>query len=235
MPRLRERLLVRPYASPHRPYTRRNITNISSKNAAVRELEVERKFALTPSSLAYLKSKDACSKFDSYMHLGRKSTHDIYFDRNGTLMSKGLYVRRRDGLWEAKVRVGGDFINSSFREINDVDSIRKEITKYSVGVGINRAIEEMLCPCADFVTERESWMINGFKIDVDTTDFGHTVGEVELTKYLSTEDGTAREQELILVMDTEIETFMKFYPQVFLVGEPLGKLSAYFKQIHNKT
>jgi hypothetical protein len=41
----------------------------------------------------------------------------------------------------------------------------------------------MLKPYAEFVTERESWMINGrFKVDVDITDFGYIVGEVELIR-----------------------------------------------------
>jgi hypothetical protein len=45
------------------------------------------------------------------------------------------------------------------------------------------SIEEMLAPCAEFVMDREAWIIDGrFKVDVDTTDFGHIVGEAELTR-----------------------------------------------------
>jgi thiamine-triphosphatase len=52
------------------------------------------------------------------------------------------------------------------------------------------SIEEILEPCADFVTERESWIIDGrFKVDVDITDFGHMVGEVELTRTLRSTNG----------------------------------------------
>jgi thiamine-triphosphatase len=58
------------------------------------------------------------------------------------------------------------------------------------------SIEEMLEPCAEFVTERESWMMDGrFKVDVDTTDFGHIVREVELTGTLQSANGEHGEEE----------------------------------------
>jgi hypothetical protein len=33
------------------------------------------------------------------------------------LFSKGVYIRRRNGHWEAKIRTGGNFINSAFTEV----------------------------------------------------------------------------------------------------------------------
>lgn len=62
----------------------------------------------------------------------------------------------------------------------------KEVIEENLAVTADGpSIEEILSPCAEFVTERESWMIaTDFKVDVDTTDFGHNVGEVELIRTL---------------------------------------------------
>lgn len=77
-------------------------------------------------------------------------------------------------------------------------------------------------------------MIDGrFKVDVDIIDFGHIVGEVELTgtlRYANGEHGEEEEQEekkLKQKMDQDIKAFMRSYLQAFPAGRPLGKLSAY--------
>ncbi|KAK9418680.1 putative Pyrroline-5-carboxylate reductase dimerization domain-containing protein [Seiridium unicorne] len=62
----------------------------------------------------------------------------------------------------------------------------------------------MLKSCADFVTDGESRMIDGkFRVYVDTLDFGHIMGEVELTELLQSvgreygkEEELGREEEL---------------------------------------
>jgi thiamine-triphosphatase len=80
------------------------------------------------------------------------------------------------------------------------------------------SIEEILEPCAKFVTERESWIIDGrFKVNVDTTDFGHIVREVELTEtFRSANSEHSEEKEgekLKQEMDQDIKAFMQSYPQ----------------------
>ena len=81
-------------------------------------------------------------------------------------------------------------------------------------------------------------MIDGrFKVDVDTTDFGHIIGEGELTRTLQCANGEHGEEEeekgkkLKEKMDQEIKAFMQSYPQAFPAGRPLGKLSAYFHRL----
>jgi thiamine-triphosphatase len=70
--------------------------------------------------------------------------------------------------------------------------IKQNLTVSADGLGI----EEILEPCAEFVTERESWIIDGrFKVDVDTTDFGHIIREVELTRTLQCANGEHGEEE----------------------------------------
>jgi len=84
------------------------------------------------------------------------------------LFSKGVYIRRRNGHWEAKIRTGGDFINSAFTEIDGNNAV-KEVIEQNLTVSADGvSIQEMLEPCAEFVTERESWMIDGrFKVEED--------------------------------------------------------------------
>ena len=77
-----------------------------------------------------------------------------------------------------------------------------------------------------------------FKVDVDTTDFGHIAGEVELTGTLrpASEHGEEEEEreKLKQEMDQDINAFMQSYPEAFPAGRPLGKLSAYFRWIRGR-
>lgn len=219
------------------------LASTHSGGARIRRLEVERKFLATPVAVSYLRSNDGGSRFKKRESLGMQTTHDIYYDNgNGLLFSKGVYVRRRNGHWEAKIRTGGDFINSAFTEVDGDNAVKQAVKQHLTVLDDGLGIEEMLEPCAEFVSERESWMIDGrFKVDIDTTDFGHTVGEVELTVALPHANGeNAKEEEgekekrLKEKMNQEIQAFMKFYSEVFPAGRPLGKLSAYFHRLNRK-
>jgi thiamine-triphosphatase len=215
-----------------------DIVSLHSANTQLRRLEVERKFLATPAAISYLRSNGGGSAFKEFTPLGNTTIHDIYYDRNGCLFSKGVYVRLRNGQWEAKVRAGGDFINSAFTEIDGKHAV-KEVVEQNLGSSADgRNIEEMLFCCAEFVTERESWVLEGrFNVDVDTTDFGHVVGEVELLRFLENlkgEDGEGekeRVKKLRAEMDREIEAFMISHPQAFPAKRPVGKMSAYFQQV----
>jgi thiamine-triphosphatase len=144
------------------------------------------------------------------------------------------------GVWEAKIRAGGDFINSAFMEVDGNNAVKEVISQNLTVSADGLSIEEMLEPCAEFVTKRESWMMDSrFKVDVDTTDFGHMIGEVELTgtlRYANGENGEEEEEreKLKQKMDQDIKAFMQSYPQAFPAGRPLGKLSAYFRWIRDR-
>ena len=93
-----------------------------------RRLEVQRKFFVTPAAITSLCSNGAGSRFNRYESLGKQTTHDIYYDRNHALFSKGVYIiRRRNGQWEAKVRTGGDSIHSALREIDGNGPVKEVI------------------------------------------------------------------------------------------------------------
>jgi thiamine-triphosphatase len=97
----------------------------------------------------------------------------------------------------------------------DGNNAIKEVIEQNLTVfidGLN--IEEILEPCAEFVTERESWMMDGkFKVDVDTIDFGHIVGKVELTRIFRFANGEHSKEEeerekLKQEIDYDIKAFM---------------------------
>jgi hypothetical protein len=97
-----------------------NIASTHSGRVQIRRLEVERKFLVTPVAVSYLRSNSGGSRFKKHESLGKQTTQDTYYDRNGLLFSKGVYIRRRNGHWEAKIRTDGDFINSAFTEVDQI-------------------------------------------------------------------------------------------------------------------
>jgi len=141
---------------PRISYYFNKIASTHSGKVHIHRLEVERKFLVTPGAISYLRSNGGGSRFKKYKSLGKQTTHDTYYDRNGLLFSKGVYIRRRNGHWEAKIRTGGDFINSAFTEI-DGNNAAKEVIEQNLTVSADGvSIEEMLEPCAEFAMKRES-------------------------------------------------------------------------------
>lgn len=194
-------------------------------------LEVERKFhSLAVRELA---STQANPSFLSIQPRSPRTIHDEYYDRHNLLSSAGVWVRRRNGQWEAKIKKGGTYINSRFQELSDHHDIAKcvaEITGSRDSVNTQFGLERI----ADLITFRKSWIADGeFKITVDTTDFGHVVGEVELEQRMklvrSAHDDTEQEMKKIMrEMDLRIAEFMERYSWAFHPGIPKGKLTAYF-------
>jgi thiamine-triphosphatase len=196
-------------------------------------LEVERKFR----SLAVrdLTAASGIPPFQSLRPLGKSIIHDIYYDRGQLLSSAGLWVRQRNGSWEAKVKKGGNFTNSRFEELSDPLRISHAI-KALTGINPTGIKCFGLEPIADLTTVRRSWMANqDFKIVEDEMDFGYVVGEVELQHELSGDcesklDNEERKAEVMQEMDEKIGRFMSKYSWAFCQGEPEGKLTAYFKK-----
>jgi thiamine-triphosphatase len=113
-----------------------------------------------------------------------------------------------------KIRTGNDFINLAFMEVDGNNAI-KEVIEQNLTVFINGFnIEEILEPCAEFITKRESWIMDGkFKINVDTIDFRYIVGKVELTRIFRFINGEYSKEEeerekLKQEIDYDIKAFM---------------------------
>jgi thiamine-triphosphatase len=196
-------------------------------------LEVERKFC----SLAVkdLASNTGQPAFRSIRALTQQTIHDAYYDNpSGSLISAGIWVRRRNGLWEAKVKRGGDYTNSMFEELTGVELVRRCVMDV---IGKEACEKDLfgLNTIATLSTVRQSWIAdNEFKIVFDTMDFGHTVGEVELqeeVQFTATANSLIEQQkrEKMKEMDKRIEAFMNKYSWAFHLGTPKGKLMAYFE------
>jgi thiamine-triphosphatase len=205
-------------------------------------LEVERKFY--PSAVALIARNAGSPPLKKFTSLPTTTFTDTYFDLKTTLRDKGVWLRRRDNDWEMKVKTGGDFINSSFQEISGTEEIDQALKKYFSHAfmsisdttscstkGRNMQGTFGLSPFAKITTTRQAWTAQSdsdhtLQIVVDTTDFGHKVGEVELAW-----DGvdTAAKDASRLKMDQIISTFMHHHKWAFPDGECQGKLTAYFE------
>lgn len=195
-------------------------------------LEIERKFCCNPDSFDILRKNSGVPPFQKLLYHGRSSFNDTYYDQDGILSSKGIWVRRRNNEWQAKLRQGGNFIQSRFKEVSGRNTVRGLLEESNIKVDIDAA-DLGLSTIASINTLRHKWRANDiFEIVLDSTDFGHMVGEVELECVVT---GDARaEVQASNEMDELIETFMQKYAWAFPPGKVVGKLSAYFAWKKNR-
>ncbi|KAL8784927.1 MAG: hypothetical protein Q9213_003669 [Squamulea squamosa] len=189
--------------------------------AAKRLLEVESKFLFNPSLVATFQSNKGCPAFKRLEALGTHSFIDTYYDHRDILSKNGIWLRQRTSsgfeLLEAKVRISGNFSRSTFDEIIDhkqiTDTIRPHLPQFNMkkqNLGLHLL--------AKYTTTRQEFRADDrFTVVLDRTDFGHSVGEVELKM----EDEAEAHQE--------IDLFMARYPWFFTNGKAEGKLEAYFR------
>ena len=199
----------------------------------LRLLEVERKFCSTGPSALF--TNIGPPPFRRLNYHGSRIIHDKYFDFGHLLRLKGIYVRQRNSSWEAKVKKGGSSINSQFEEVNSESEIASFVHDIA-GLTENLSVRNDfgLYVVAEIRTKRLSWTADDkFKIVLDTTDFGHEVGEVALEKWTDTEDRSEEDVKGRAEMDKEIAAFMEQYSWAFPRGNPKGKLSAYFEMAEN--
>ncbi|KAL8761351.1 MAG: hypothetical protein Q9184_002516 [Pyrenodesmia sp. 2 TL-2023] len=187
--------------------------------AAKRLLEIESKFVFKPWLVAKLQSNGGSPAFKHLEALGTRKFTDTYFDHQDILSNHGIWLRKRTNnqltVLEAKVRISGDFARSTFDEITDRQAITNLIRPYFPQFSEGR--EDYGLPVlAKFMTTRQDFRADGkFGIMLDYTDFGHSIGEVEL---MAEDEETAHR---------EIDAFMLRYPWFFEKGTPEGKLAAY--------
>lgn len=203
-------------------------------------LEVERKFCgLT---IPLLTVNAGTPAFRSLDFLGEQTFKDVYFDRLDKLSSNGIWVRKRqwegaEATWEAKVRKGGTFNNSAFEELTDTTAVARSvetITGRHEPATRNFGLDTL----AILSTCRKSWLADGhFKIVLDSTDFGHEVGEVELERRVTPPPSHRHADEIetwkhniTKEMDRQIQAFMERYRWAFRPGVPRGKLTAFFER-----
>lgn len=191
-------------------------------------LEVERKFRRLAAKT--LTREGGVPPFRSLQSLPIKTIHDIYYDKADILYNAGTWVRRRNGQWEAKIRLGGDLVNSRFEELKGAREIAACVRRI-MGNDIEEDCNFGLVTMAEFTTTRETWVADGeFSIVRDRTDFGHEVGEVELQAEVDAL--TENEKKRVMAgMDERIGQFMERYSWAFVQGKAVGKLTAYAKMV----
>ncbi|PSN63800.1 hypothetical protein BS50DRAFT_637157 [Corynespora cassiicola Philippines] len=198
-------------------------TNIYPRLSSSCHLEIECKFAPTSHSLHLLRTNKGTPPFKSFNPLPTASFTDTYLDTlSRTLMSQGIYIRMRNGFLSAKVRHAGDYTNSRCTETSCEAEVRALCRAGFRAVDAEERGIEDLEEVAEIWTMREQWDIEGFRVVVDRTHWGHVVGEVEV-------EGPVAEVGDEDVADGRIERFMKEYEWAFPKGEAVGKLSAFLE------
>ena len=137
-------------------------------------IEVEKKFAVQENELARL-------THGAYF-LGEEKHTDVYYDTaDHALTKRSIWLRERSEKFELKfpmdIRERGV---TSYDEIENDTAIAQKL-----GFPTGRKLGDVLVslgysPFATITTARSKYEKEGFRIDVDRTDFGHSVVEVEL-------------------------------------------------------
>ncbi|KAL8589947.1 hypothetical protein ACOMHN_024034 [Nucella lapillus] len=150
-------------------------------------IEVERKFTLTGNTEEQLKSLGA------RLHK-EKSFTDVYYDNDEfSIIVSDCWLRRRNDSWEAKVpltpqKAGAIFSPASqYKEISN----EREISRWLVDhLGMDRWMRgdpvdllvqaAGLAEFAKFNTTRRSYTLPSCMVDLDLTDNGFQVGEIDV-------------------------------------------------------
>ncbi|KAL5021149.1 hypothetical protein ScPMuIL_000304 [Solemya velum] len=150
----------------------------------VKKIEIERKFKVPKNSHV----KFAAIGADLIIE---KTFTDVYYDNlNYSLTLQNCWFRNRNSVWELKVPVlTGEklLFSTQYREITDT----KEIIEYLSAVipdGRQSKVKPMqdvlvdlgLVAFATITTTRQTYALPHCTIDVDLTDFGFSVGEIEV-------------------------------------------------------
>ena len=137
-------------------------------------IEVEKKFLLTEEEIEKL-LLDA-------VFLEEIELEDVYYDKESLeLIKADKYLRKRNGKYEFKIPVGvrEEFDVDRYFELEDEDSILKELNLE--GGSIEKEMSKVgLVPLATIRSVRRKYKHGDFGIDIDKTDFGYSIVEIEV-------------------------------------------------------
>lgn len=139
-------------------------------------IEVERKFVIQDSNPAFLQKSKA-------RFLGEIINTDTYYDdEEFSLTTKNIWIRKRNDKFELKKPFAQNLIDR-FEEIIDERAIRKYLDLPDNLPMESALAEKNYTPFLTYKTNRISYSIPPFKIDLDYVNFGkwdYRVGEIEL-------------------------------------------------------
>ena len=155
---------------------------VPHQSIAKEPIEVERKFSITTDCLLRLNAIGAS--------LMKENTFtDIYYDdRLYTLTRSGIWLRRRNSSWEMKVK-NNDYqsMTTMFREVSEDHKIIAyletffEMTESKRYTDVSELVNDLeLVEFATLTTNRMTYSHPECTIDLDLTDFGFQVGEIEV-------------------------------------------------------
>lgn len=137
-------------------------------------IEVEIKVPISENNVALL--------IDGADFIGEKTQRDKYYDnKEYDLTTKSIWLRDRNGSFELKypIETFEPGLSNRYKEYESDEEI-KEVLSLSNTLSIEDAISEAgYFPFSDYVTVRKSYKNNEFRIDVDETNFGYSLCEVE--------------------------------------------------------
>ncbi|MCC6323421.1 CYTH domain-containing protein [Candidatus Nomurabacteria bacterium] len=131
-------------------------------------IEVEKKFKPTEEQLKAI--------LEGAVFLGKVINHDIYYDYPDYRMyKKEIRLRNRNGNFELKI--GDDAVKGVAEEIEGEENIQKYL---KLEEQLSEFIEKNLVEIINYKTSRDKYKKDDFSIDVDSTDFGYDMVEIEL-------------------------------------------------------
>lgn len=154
-----------------------------------KQIEIEIKFHFTKEDVENI------AKFATF--ISKDSFTDSYFDTKDYMLTKNnFWLRKREENFELKIPTPNSSKNGifSYQEITNFSSLEYEISQVlQIKKSLRELIkEEILLPYCTFTSYRKKYKYNEFTFDFDETDFGFSIGELEI---IVTEDSLKQGQE----------------------------------------
>ncbi len=138
--------------------------------------EVEKKFILTKEQEKALT--------EGAQFLGEKKFTDIYYDDlNYILTGQDLWLRQRDGKFELKIPMNKKLkerVSDQYKELETDGEILEYFQPGAGGTLMEFMAKNEFNPFCTVTTTRRKYKKDGFGIDLDLTDFGYNIAEIEL-------------------------------------------------------
>ncbi|KAJ6256199.1 Thiamine-triphosphatase [Drechslerella dactyloides] len=183
--------------------------------------EVERKFLFTLANAAKFYSNKSIPPFASVVFKGLMTHNDRYYDTEFYDLDRhNVWARVRNGNWQAKRLISGSHEKAVYEESKGYQSLVDTMRDLGLKEWEDlKAGNFVLHNIAEFGTERKNYIVDEkFKIVLDSTSFGYSVGEVELK-------GGDYEQ-----CGNQIDEFIAKHQWFFdTTGEVKSKLKAYWE------
>lgn len=156
-------------------------TDGSFKVTPLQPVEVERKFKVTADT------KIKLVEIGAELHKEKVFLDKYYDNPDYSLTLKDCWLRQRNESWELKV-VNGQFtkLASQYQEITETNEIADFLVNHFhrldlKGLAVDLVIKKLdLQPFVEYTTTRQTYFLPECIIDLDLTDFGYQVGEIEV-------------------------------------------------------